>query len=97
MVASVGNPAYSASTMSLTKEDFSQLRLVIREEVRPIVRQEVRLVVREEVESILEEKLEPIRGEIQALRNDVKELFVIVGNLEKTFSHHRRIVHKAPR
>lgn len=45
--------------MSLTDEDFTQLQLMIR------------TIVREEVDSALK----PIRGQLQALESDVREIY----------------------
>ncbi len=52
--------------MSLTTTDF----------------QEIRTIVREEVESIVEAKLNPLRNELQALRNDIKEIYNRLVKLE---------------
>lgn len=46
--------------MSLTQEDLLQIRTLVREEVTSVVSRE----------------LEPLRGEIQALRNDIKEIYI---------------------
>ncbi len=61
--------------MSLTHDDLSQIRTIVRDEVRSIVR--------EEVDSVLTQKLKPIEGEIQALRNDIKEIYAMIAKLEK--------------
>lgn len=53
--------------MSLTKDDLTQIRQIVREEVDYIVGQ----------------KLEPLEGEIKALRNDIKEIYSMIAKLEK--------------
>lgn len=35
------------------------------------------------IEAILDRKLEPVLGELQALRNDIKDIYVMIANLEK--------------
>lgn len=53
--------------MSLTAEDIYQIRQVVREEV----------------EHVVEEKVSPLRGDIKALSNDVKEIYAMLSDLEK--------------
>lgn len=57
--------------MSLTQKDLDQIRQVVHE------------VVRGDVEYIVGEKLKPIAGEIEALRNDIKEIYDMIAKLEK--------------
>jgi len=60
--------------MSLTQQDLSQIRQLMREEVEAVVRP----IVRYEVDMVVTERLRPVESEVKALRNDVKELYGIV-------------------
>ena len=49
--------------MSLTNDDFQAIREIIKDEVSTIVR------------STVKKELRPISGELEALRNDIKEIY----------------------
>jgi uncharacterized protein (UPF0335 family) len=53
--------------MSLTQEDLLQIRNLVREEVT----------------TVIEREIEPLRGEIQAWRNDIKDIYDMISQLEK--------------
>ena len=59
--------------MSLTQDDIKIIRTVIREEVREIVKDEVA------------KSTEILSGKIEALEDDIKELYFMVDRLEKGF------------
>ena len=71
--------------MSLTTEDIEQIRQLLRSEVKPIVRAQVenvfetrgREIVREEIDI----QLQPLSGKLEAIENDVKELYAISDRL----------------
>ncbi|HWL44338.1 MAG TPA: hypothetical protein VNQ73_15460 [Ilumatobacter sp.] len=52
--------------MSLTQEDLTQIRTIMRDEI----------------ESILDRKLEPILGKLEAIENDVKEIYGMTAALQ---------------
>lgn len=52
--------------MSLTSEDLQQIRTVLRDEI----------------EIILDRKLEPIVGKLEAIENDVKEIYDMIARLQ---------------
>ena len=56
--------------MSLTKEDFQEIRTIVRDEVRSAISTE------------MNPKLEKIEGELEALRNDIKELYDMISDLQ---------------
>ena len=45
--------------------------------------QAIRTLLREEVSFLFDKELAPIKGEIQALRNDIKEVYGMVGELQR--------------
>ncbi len=57
--------------MSLTEEDLQQLRLAIREEATSVIDVKLR------------EYVAPLSGEIQALRNDIKEIYDMLADINK--------------
>lgn len=68
-----------------------EVRPILREEVRPIIREAVQPVVREEVKNQMGIQLAPIRrqlndidGRLEALKNDVKEIYFILSRRGKT-------------
>ena len=65
--------------MSLTATDLN--------EIRTIVRDEVHTVVREELESAISTRIDPrldkIEGRIEALENDVKDMYKMLSELQK--------------
>lgn len=56
--------------MNLTSDDLQAIREVIKTELSVVVRDAVR------------EELQPISGELAALRNDVKEIYGMLSDLE---------------
>jgi hypothetical protein len=71
--------------MSLTQNDLKRIREVIEEVVSPIVRDEVALVVRPIVQEEAEKSTAVLSGKLDALENDIKELYFMVDRLEKGF------------
>lgn len=57
--------------MSLTNDDLQAIREIIKNEVSVNVR------------SAVQEELRPILGEIEALRNDIKEIYDMIADLQK--------------
>ena len=68
--------------MSLTVDDLKEIRIIIREEVRPIIREEVRPIVREEVRAEVDTRLRPVEGRLEAVENDVKDIYFMVADLQ---------------
>jgi hypothetical protein len=64
------------------EEVRSIVREVVREEVRPIVREvvrdDVRPIVREEVKLVVDSGLKELSGKVEALENDVKEIYFML-------------------
>ncbi|HKR81707.1 MAG TPA: hypothetical protein VJR27_01770 [Candidatus Saccharimonadales bacterium] len=58
--------------MSLTNDDLQAIRDVIKDEVSSAVR------------STVEEALHPISGELEALRNDIKEIYDMIAHIQKS-------------
>jgi hypothetical protein len=56
--------------MNLTNDDLQAIRDIIKDEVSGIVRNTV------------QEELLPISGELEALRNDIKEIYDMLSKLE---------------
>ncbi|HSW98392.1 MAG TPA: hypothetical protein VLF71_00995 [Candidatus Saccharimonadales bacterium] len=56
--------------MNLTNDDLQAIRDIIKDEVSSIVR------------STVKEELRPISGELEALRNDIKEIYDMLSGLE---------------
>jgi hypothetical protein len=56
--------------MNLTNDDLQAIRGIIKDEVSSIVR------------STIKEELRPISGELEALRNDIKEIYDMLSELE---------------
>jgi Skp family chaperone for outer membrane proteins len=57
--------------MSLTNADLQAIRATISHEVSVAVR------------GALKEELQPIRGELKALRNDIKDIYDMLAELQK--------------
>jgi Skp family chaperone for outer membrane proteins len=55
--------------MSLTNDDLQAIREIIKDEVSTIVH------------STVKEELHPISGELEALRNDIKEIYDMLSDL----------------
>ncbi|HSX30087.1 MAG TPA: hypothetical protein VLE73_06020 [Candidatus Saccharimonadales bacterium] len=55
--------------MSLSNNDLQAIREIIKGEVNGIIR------------STIKEELRPISGELEALRNDIKEIYSMISNL----------------
>jgi predicted nucleic acid-binding Zn-ribbon protein len=56
--------------MSLTNDDLQAIREIIKDEVSTIVR------------STVQEELNPITGEIEALGNDIKEIYEMLTDIQ---------------
>lgn len=67
--------------MSLTTEDISQIRTVIREEVREIVHDEVQTEIQKEVRP-LARKIDELAGNVEALENDIKEIYQMLKDMQ---------------
>lgn len=63
--------------MSLTTDDLTQIRTIIRDEVRPIISEEVELQIAPISREITEvsTKVDNLSGEVKALRSDVKTIY----------------------
>ncbi len=57
--------------MNLTDDDLGAIRENVKNEVSVVVRNSVK------------EEIEPLRGDIEALTNDIKEIYAMIANLEK--------------
>ena len=60
--------------MSLTQDDLQQIRTVVASVVEE--------VVRPTVQSAVEPLIEPLQNEIQALRNDIHEIYDMLADLQ---------------
>ncbi len=60
--------------MSLTQGDLQEIRSIVESVVDPIVRSAV--------QSTVEPLIEPLAGEIKALRNDIKEIYEMIAELQ---------------
>ena len=58
--------------MNLASDDLQAIRDIIKDEVSSIVR------------STVKEELRPISGELEALRNDIKEIYDMIANIQKS-------------
>jgi len=66
----------------LTKNDLSQIRGIVGEEIekrtRPIVREEIetrtRQIVQGETRKIVQEEIEPVKNEIKTIKKDIREI-----------------------
>ncbi|HJQ08259.1 MAG TPA: hypothetical protein VJ836_02120 [Candidatus Saccharimonadales bacterium] len=58
--------------MNLTNDDLQAIRDIIKDEVSGIVR------------STVKEELHPIGGELEALRNDIKEIYDMIASIQKS-------------
>jgi len=56
--------------MSLTQSDLGEIRMIVREEVDSAIETKVKPLIK------------PLADEIQALRNDVKEIYDMISDLE---------------
>jgi len=56
----------------------SKGRVMIREEVESTFESKGRTVLRDEMESMLDRKLEPVLDKLEALENDVKEIYTML-------------------
>ncbi|HEY5668141.1 MAG TPA: hypothetical protein VIR03_03175 [Candidatus Saccharimonadales bacterium] len=61
--------------MSLTHDDLKAIREIIRDDTSSVVRSAVR------------EELHPLSGELEALRNDVKEIYDMISDLQGVVVH----------
>ena len=57
--------------MSLTTGDLQQIRNIVQE------------VVRSDVAQMLDSRLKPLKGEIKALRNDIKEIYIMIADCRR--------------
>ena len=81
----------------MTQKDLEQIRLVIREEVESTFESKGRVMIREEVEPLLDRKLEPILDKLEALENDVKEIYTMLREadippLDESLSPEKKII-----
>jgi hypothetical protein len=60
--------------MSLTTEDLTQIRTVVREEVDSIVTVKLKP---------LQENIRELKGQVEALENDIKEIYTMLSHMEK--------------
>lgn len=58
--------------MSLTNDDLQAIRGIIKDEVSSLVR------------STIKEELQPLGGELEALRNDIKEIYDMIASIQKS-------------
>ena len=56
--------------MNLTADDLGAIREIVKDEVSTVVR------------STVKEELSPISGELEALRNDIREIYDMLANLQ---------------
>jgi len=71
--------------MALTEKDLSELRVIIRDEVKDAFEINGRSMVRDEVHSIVSsqlgsvnDKLDAMTGRIKALENDVHDIYLML-------------------
>ena len=80
--------------MSLTAADLKNIRTLVREEVVVAFDTYGRQIIRDEVNSAISIKIEPrfdnIDGRIEALDNDVRDIYEMISKLQKL---NRRVAH----
>lgn len=61
--------------MSLTVADLQQIKIIMRDTIHETVPEIVYKTISATVPSMIEEALMPLKGEVQAFRNDVREIY----------------------